>query len=128
MYDMETLPFYDEVPAKTAVWLLANKQMLDEGMFQLHQKCTWHFYDNDTESLTSCIFPLNTSSLAWAHNLNISPIENLDFYFGTRTSALLQRTNATLDLMIDKATLGSSVKTLHVTLWCREKVPLHPQI
>jgi hypothetical protein len=37
---LEALPISDSVP-----WLLTNKQMLREGIRQLHQKSTWHLDD-----------------------------------------------------------------------------------
>jgi hypothetical protein len=36
------------IPHKTATWLLTNKQMLHEGIQQLHQNSAWHFADHNS--------------------------------------------------------------------------------
>jgi hypothetical protein len=78
-YNMDTLPFDREISTNKAAWLLTNRRMLAEGMYQLCRKATWHFYDNDDQTRpTDYVFPLNTPSLAMAHHLNICTRDSLE--------------------------------------------------
>jgi hypothetical protein len=114
-YDMVGLPFDRKVPAQATAWLLTNKQIMDEGMFQLHQKLTWHFHDTRQRMKPySYIFPLNIPSRAAAQHLYIHDWQSISY---SGYAAMPLPTIKTLvKRLIDTGRLTSAVKTLHITL------------
>jgi hypothetical protein len=117
-YDMACLPLERVIPAQRAAWLLTNKQIMDEGMYQLHQKSTWHvhFLGPPAKSY-NYIFPLNVPPRAAAQHLHLESHVNFDFTrYRSGTIFLRPSVSKLVKRMIETNGLVSSVKTLHVTL------------
>jgi hypothetical protein len=122
-YDMVELPSDREVPAQLAAWLLTNKKIMDEGMFQLHQKSTWHFHDSRQRTKPySYTFPLNIPSRAAAQHLYIHDWQSMSY---SNVATPLPAVKRLVKQMIDTDRLTSAVKTIHITLCFLETYRYH---
>jgi hypothetical protein len=62
------------------MWLLTNKQMLQEDLQQLHQKSEWHFKGSYGETKPQYyVLPLVTPAQARTHHIAVSGFQPLHF-------------------------------------------------
>jgi hypothetical protein len=105
----------ETLPVEKARWLLTNKQMLQEGLQQLHQKSGWHFKGSYGEKRPQYyVLPLITLTQARTHHIAVSGIKPLHFDNERRMYSLKSSTCTDINESALSASASSPVDAVYI--------------
>lgn len=124
-YQRDSLLSTQLPPNATHPWLLTNKQILHEGVQQLHQHSTWYFDDTSQTLKSEYRFPLITPSQVRGLHLDIRLFPWLVVKDWGERTALDSRTMAVVNRMVDSMSEDSNIQQINITIWTEWSYLVH---